>query len=153
MYGKKFRFSLSSVLRVRSHETDQAQKALAAALKKRMAQEKKVAEAASDIDRLQQGSVSLQTAVTAAWLRQADGLRLDAQRRLGLEEKRLKHCLREEQQARRDLVTRRSAEQALETLRDIEKQRFQQAEQYADNKRLEEQALDVFRRKNVADKS
>ncbi|MEZ4702887.1 MAG: hypothetical protein R2834_21320 [Rhodothermales bacterium] len=151
MAGKKFRFSLSSVLQVRTHETERAKKALAAAIARRVAQEKKVDDAMQALDTLHRDAARSDRPVTASTLRQTDGLRLDAQRRLKTEQQRLKHCLREEQQARRELVDRRSAEEALETLRDIEKHRFVQAENYADNKLLEEQALDAFRRKNASD--
>jgi flagellar FliJ protein len=151
MAGKKFRFSLSSVLRVRTHEAERAEQALAQVMQKRTTQERRVDEAMETLRRLQHEPASADQPVTAASLRRAEAHRLDAQRRLNAEEKRLRHVLREEQQARRELTNRRSAEQALVTLHDIEKQRFHQAEAQAENRQIEDQALDLFRRKNAAD--
>lgn len=149
MAGKKFRFSLSQVLQVRTHETDRARKALAAAIQQRITQEKRVDDASEALTRLQEDQAA-GTPLPATAFRQADGLRLDARRRLRAEQQRLRQCLREEQQARRELVNRHQAQEALVTLKNIEHQRFQQAEHHADLKRLEEQALDAFRRKNAS---
>lgn len=149
MAGKKFRFSLSQVLQVRTHETDRARKALAAAIQQRVAQEARV-DAASEALRRLQDEITAGGTLSASAFRQADGLRLDARRRLKTEQQRLRQCLREEQQARRELVNRHQAQEALVTLKDLELQRHQQAEHQADLKRLEEQALDAFRRKNAS---
>ncbi len=150
MAGKKFRFSLASVLNVRVHETERARRALAATITARVAQEQALEAARGELERLAHPEPDPHRAVAAGRLRQTDGLRRDAQRRIFAEQERLKERLREEREARQALVARRSAEKALETLRDLEKERFLQAEYYAENKRLEEQALDAYRRHHAA---
>ena len=146
MAGKKFRFPLASVLRLRAHETDEARLQLAQILRKRQAQETRVGDARHRLE-----SLSRQDrppgSLTPAVLRRQDGFRLDAQLALDRELSILSRICRQEEQARSHLLDRQRAEDTLEALRAEAQERHRKASQDAETDFLDEQALIGYSRK------
>ena len=145
MQGKKFRFSLASILQLRQHETERTKQDLA----KKMQDRRKVEEEVSNArDQLAELSPVIQTnqPLDLNSLRRMEALKEDARQSLLKAKERLRSLEAEEKQVRDDLLKKRSAEEALQTLHDKEKDSHLRDLESAENKRIEEQALDTYRR-------
>ena len=147
MAGKKFQFKLESVRQLREHAAQKAKRELAYSMKRRRAQEVRVKDAAERLKTAaaytipdgQQRAASFQRLETA---------RQTAHQALRDARKELAACQEEERQFRLTLRERQAELEAMETLRESAFQAHQQAEAMAESKRIEEQALDAFRRKD-----
>lgn len=151
MSGKKFRFSLASILKLRQHETEQKKQDLAKKMQDRKSQEQEVSNAreqlaniASDIEEKQAHSVKL--------LKRRQAFQDQARIALQKANERLEDLIQEEQQTRADLIQKKSAEEALQSLHDQEKASHIRGLETAENKQIEEQALESYRRKKQAHK-
>ena len=151
MPGKKFRFSLASILRLRQHETQRTQHDLAKKMQDRRAQEAQVEEAREHLAELAPG-VNNQTVKVSDLLR-SEALKEDARHLLKKASEQLEDLISREEHTRKDLIQKRSAEEALQTLHDQEKTRHIRDIESAENKQLEEQALDKYRRQKQSNKS
>jgi flagellar FliJ protein len=149
MKGKKFRFSLASILRLRQHETERTKQDLARKMQDRLAQEMEVSEAK---DQLTGGSAEIEDkqTVTVKFLRRREAQIEAARQVLHRANERLADMKFEEQQTRQDLIQKRSAEEALQTLHDQEKAHHLRGIENAEDKQLEEQALDIYRRQQLS---
>ena len=152
MSGKKFRFSLASILRLRQHETERTRYDLARAIKDRIAQEAQVVVARDHLADLSPG-VDQHKTVKVTDLRRAEALKEEARQMLQRASERLEDLMTHEQQTRDNLIQKRSAEEALQTLHDQEKTRHIRDIESAENKQIEEQALDKYRRQQQSSKS
>lgn len=140
MAGKKFRFPLANVLRLRHHETDAARLNLARILRTRQAQEARVSDARGRLEMLSRQDLPSGT-LTPAVLRRQDAFRLDAKQALDRELATLARIRREEEQARAQLLERQRAEESLKTLQAEARERHRKARQEAETSFLDEQAL------------
>ena len=151
MAGKKFRFSLDSVLRLREHETRQAREELAAILQQQQEQQARIEEAQRRLEAV------LRTMPTGAVgqraLRQFDHYRQDARQVCDEAAARLQHLSRLEEEARAQLMQKRSAEETLRHLYEEEAAQHQRDEAAAEMSFLDEQALtSYFRQRNAANR-
>ena len=148
MAGKKFRFSLDSVLRLREHETRQAREELSAILHQKQAQEACVEEARHRLDELLHATPT--GAVGQHRLRQFDAFRQAARQACSEAAARLAHLARLEEEARAQLMERRSAEETLRHLYEEEASRHRRDEDVAETSFLDEQALTSYYRQRKA---
>ena len=144
MAGTPFKFSLDRVLKVRRREAEGTQRVLARRQQDRKQQEARVAEARRRITALNKAT-RVGSTVGPLALRQDQAYRAEAQRVLGEAERALTHLQTLEDQARQDLLARRHAEEALNTLADQERTRHHKAQDAALTSLLDEQALTGFR--------
>ena len=152
MPGKKFRFSLASILRLRQHETERTRFDLAKKMQDRKAQEAEVLEARDQLAEINP-DIQTQQTVRVTDLRRVEALKQDARNMLHKANERLEDLMTQEQRTRSDLLQKRSAEEALQTLHDQEKTRHIRDIESAENKQIEEQALDKYRRQQQSNKS
>ena len=145
MQGKKFRFSLASILQLRQHETEKTKLDLAKKIQDRRQQEKEVSNARDVLADLSPAIKDKQP-VEIGVFRRLEAHKHDARQTLLRAQERLRNLEVEEQKTRQDLLKKRSAEEALQTLHDKEKDTHFREMNSAENKRIEEQALDNYRR-------
>ena len=151
MPGKKFRFSLDSVLKVRRHETERARQELSQALNTTQQQENRVLEAKAHLASTAASSPA-SGAVDPMALRRHAAHRADAQRALDRDSKRLERLRMAEAKARAALVKKRQAEEALQTLHDQEQAQHLQEHHAAETAFLDEQAIiSHYRNQQVPD--
>ncbi len=149
MYGKKFRFSLASILKLRKHETACTQKDLARKMQDRKAQEEEVSAAEEQLAHIAP-AVEKNGVIDIQFLRRLEAHKEDARMALIEARERLSVLQHEERQTRNHLLKKRSAEEALQTLHDKEKDHHFRGVEAAENKQLEEQALDNYRRQHLS---
>ena len=145
MQGKKFRFSLASILQLRQHETERTKLDLAKKMQDRKKQEEEVSNARDHLAELSPG-ISKNQSLEITSLRRMEALKEDARQSLIKAKERLRNLQAEEKKVRDDLLKRRSAQEVLQTLHDKEKDSHLRDLESAENKRIEEQALDNYRR-------
>ena len=150
MYGKKFHFSLAQVLRLRQHETERTKQDLAKKMQDRQAQEQEVSDAKDHLDDLLP-SIQVNQPIDINVLRRLEAHREDARDALLRAQERLKDLQIEEEKTRIDLLQKHSAEEILQTLHDKEKDHHLKELETAENKRIEEQALNKYRRQQLLD--
>lgn len=151
MSGKKFRFSLASILQLRQHQTEQKKQDLARKMQDRKSQEKQVSEARNHLaDITTQFKNS--TSFTINFLQRRVAFQEAAKEALNKASERLEDLKLEEQQTRADLIQKKSAEEALQSLHDQEKANHIRDLESAENKQIEEQALESYRRKKLSHK-
>jgi len=148
MAGKKFRFSLDSVLRLREHETRQAREELAAAMQEWQAQAQRVEEARLYLEDLLRAMPT--GSLDQRALRQFDLYRQAAQQAYADARARLDHLARREEEARAQLMERRSAEETLRHLYDQEAAQHRKDAELAETDFLDEQALTSYFRQRKA---
>ena len=148
MQGKKFRFSLASILRLRQHETECSKLDLAKKIQERQQQEQQVSVAR---DVLADLSPAIQTnqSVEIGMFRRMEAHKEDARQNLHKAQERLRNLEVEEQKTREDLLKKRSAEEALQTLHDREKDSHLRELATVEDKIIEEQALGNYRRQKL----
>lgn len=145
MSGKKFHFSLDSVLTVRRHQAAKAEQAVAAALQARQSEEARLAEAEARLARLD-------APAPGGALAPADFQRLAAHRHEAMQartgvRRTLDAAQRREASARRALTDARRPEEALTTLRDGEWDAFRLAALRAEDAVLDEFATGAHARR------
>lgn len=144
MSRKKFVFSLDRVLRLRHHETEQAQQALHAATSARTAQEQHVADAAK---RLQQTRAAGPSGPLEPWrLRQHDAHCRALQQAHDQARRELVRLLEAEATARRRVHEKHQAEESLVVLRDAQAAEHRKAAAEHELKFLDEQAITGYHR-------
>ena len=148
MPGKKFRFSLESVLSLRKHETEQARQALGTALTDRKNQEEAVQQAHLTMMEMAREVPATGTTHPAS-LRRFDTHRHAAQRRHEEACHRLAKLRASEAQARKAVRNRHGAEASLERLRDKEHAEHRQTQEGAAQAFLDEQATSRFHRRGI----
>lgn len=152
MSGKKFRFSLASVLRLRQHETRRTKQDLAKKMQDRRAQEQEVTEARDQLTGLSP-TINADKSVSVKLLRRREAHFEAARQVLQKATERLADLELEEQKTRKELLQKRSAEETLLTLQDQEKEHHIRGIENAENKQIEEQALDNYRRQQLSNKT
>ena len=152
MPGKRFVFSLESVLKLRTHETEQARLALTTAARKRAKQEERVRDLQRRLASLIDESAP-PGRVGPMELRRIDGFRRDAQRAYEAALDALRDLRRDERARREHLAACRQAEETLETLKEQEAARYRADVQKLENQQLDEQALAGFLRQQQASES
>lgn len=145
MSGKKFRFSLQSVLELREYETEQARHQLQATVQAREEQEQAVQRAEERLKEIRDeapdpGRVGLRT------LRQHDAFRQHAQQQLQQEQKRLRELEEQEAEARAAWIEHRQAEESLNTLHDKEQAQHQKDQSDAELAFIDEQSVMRYNR-------
>ncbi|SHL01589.1 flagellar export protein FliJ [Rhodothermus profundi] len=147
MPGKKFRFSLQSVLRLRQHQTEQAVEALIRLQQERQKLEKHIHAARQKLEQLQQQLAAQQSSVDPVWLRRQEAYWMKAQQQLRLLEQQLAQLQQQEAEARALVLERRQAEESLERLRERQYARHLEAEAAAERAWIDEQATGAYVRK------
>ena len=142
MAGKKFRFSLESVLKLRSHETERARQHLGRAVLERQQQEEHVRHMRHRLMTFS-GAVGLADPLT---LQREAAFRQDAQHRYDQARSQLAMRRRDEGQAREELQKKHQAEESLQILREKEEALHRKAQQEAEDAFLDEQAISGFLR-------
>lgn len=151
MSGKKFRFSLASILKLRQHQTEQKKQDLAKKMQDRKSQEREVTEAKELLADLS-NKVDEKKSFTVKFLKRREAFQDEARIALLKANERLEDLIQEEQQTRADLIEKKSAEEAIQSLHDQEKANHLRGIEDAENKQIEEQALENYRRKQLAHK-
>ncbi len=149
--SKKFRFKLASILKLRQHQTEQKKQDLAKKMKDRKSQEQQVSEAKELLSDLS-SKVDNKQAFTVKYLKRREAFQIEARHALDKANQRLEDLIQEEQQTRADLIQKKSAEEALQSLHDKEKADHIRGLESEENKQIEEQALENYRRKQLAHK-
>ena len=118
----------------------------------RKAQEAQVLEARDHLADIAP-NIDEQKTVRVTDLRRLEALKEEARLTLLKASERLEDLKIEEELVRHDLLQKRSAEEALQTLHDKERSRHVRDIETAENRQIEEQALDQYRRQQQASKS
>ena len=147
MPGKKFRFSLQSVLRLRRHQTEQAVEALTRLQQERRKLEEAIEAARQKLEQLQQELAARQTAVDPAQLRRQEAYWMKARQQLSRLEQQLARLQQQEAEARALVLERRQAEESLKRLRERQYARHLEAEAAAERAWIDEQATGAYIRK------
>jgi flagellar FliJ protein len=147
MSGKKFRFSLDSVLTVRRHAAAKAEQAVAAALQARRAEEARLAEAEERLTRLDAPAPG--AALAPADFQRLAGHRHDAMQARAAVRRTLDAARRRESAAHRALTDARRPEEALTTLRDGEWDAFRLAALRAEDAAIDEFATAAHARRRA----
>ena len=146
MPGKKFKFGLDKVLKLRHYQTEEARHALVAAVTERERQEALLEEAQRKLHEVLTSS-PMGVAVDPRSLKQHDSYRRDAQRAC-IEARRVLNAKeKQEQEARSQLVDRRREEEALLHLHDQQKLEHTRIMEAADLAFIDESAITGFLRK------
>ena len=143
MSGNKFRFSLQSVLDLRTYETEKARFFLAQAVAERREQEQALARAERRLRELNENAPNAEF-VDLRTLRQYDAFRQHARRMRDQARKRLDVLRQREDVARANWVEKRQAEESLQTLHDDEKRAHEKKTSDAEMAFLDEQAVMRF---------
>jgi len=140
MSEKTFRFSLATVLEVRTQATERAMQVLARAMHQREAQAATVATAEARLREARAaGPRSGRTGPEG--LRRSAAFRQHAHQRVTEARKTLQHLQQKEREARQALAKARHAEEALYELRDEEQAAHTKARRDAQQAFLDEQAV------------
>lgn len=145
MSGKKFRFSLQSVLTLRTYEAEQARQTLGRAAHARRDQEARI----EDLRQTAAERVPTRPAsgrLDPRQLRRDAAFRRDAERALDAARRHLGVLAAREQQARDALRRRHTAEASLQTLHDREQATHRDEQHAAEIDFLDEQAITGFHR-------
>ncbi len=140
MPGKKFRFSLQKVLELRRHETECARQALAKAESALEAREEELQQARHRLANRRPNVASGQT-LRPVTLRKEAAFREDARRAVADARRAVAAARERVTDARNQLQERQRAEEALDTLRDQEKDEHEQEQAKAETAFLDEQAI------------
>lgn len=148
MPGKKFRFSLQSVLRLRTHETEGARQVMLAAQQQVQAQEAAVQTARQQLDDVAQRRPS--GALAPGALTRHEAYRHQARQALDAAVRQLQQRKAEAERARLAFMEKRAAEEALRTLREEEETRHRQEVDAAEASFLDDQAVSRYYRQRKA---
>ncbi len=117
----------------------------------RKSQEKEVSTAREQLAEMS-SDIKEKQALTVKTLQRRQAFQDQARHALQKANERLDNLIQEEQQTRADLIQKKSAEEALQSLHDQEKANHIRGLETAENKQIEEQALESYRRKKLAHK-
>lgn len=148
MAGKKFHFSLSSVLRLRMHETECARQDLSSILRRREEQVESAELARRELDDIVQSRAG--GAIGQRELSRHEAFRSQAQKRLEEATRMLERLENMEHEARLRLIDRKAAEEALKQLRADEEVKFWKEHRADETKFLDEQAITSYQRQRRA---
>lgn len=148
MSGKKFQFSLASVLKLRMHETECARQELSKLIEQRDQQDHVAQQLRRDLLEVVQSRATGATGQRA--LSRHEAFRSQAQQRFDDAIRVLKHLNEKVNEARLRLVERKTAEEALKQLRDDERAKSLQEHKAAETQFLDEQAISSFQRQRRA---
>ncbi len=148
MAGKKFRFSLANVLRLRQYESEQARQELARRLQAREAQVQAVRAAEEALQALLTQPAATSVRGPQHFARQQSAWAA-AQRAIDAAHKVLAQRNTDVDQARAELQKRQRTEETLDTLREQEHARYKQEVFQAETAFLDEQAVLGFSRKTL----
>ncbi len=148
MPGKRFQFSLYSVLKLRMHETEGARQNLSDILRQRERQEAEANDARRELDEIVRSRA--RGATGQRELSRHEAFRNQAQQRLDEATRRLGNLKLREQDARIRLIERKAAEEALKQLRADEEAKFWKEHRSAETKFLDEQAISSYHRQRRA---
>lgn len=148
MRGKKFEFSLASVLKLRMHETECARQELAGIILERERQEGAVEQAERYLRDVVASRSTGSTGQRA--LSRHEAYRREALDRLEAAKQKLNHLVKLEKEARLELIQRKGAEEALKQLRSEEEETFWKDFRMEEAKFLDEQAISSFQRQRRA---
>ena len=148
MSGKKFRFSLESVLRLRKHETETARQDLALIRKQVHEQEAHV----SDTERYLKEVISSRTtgATGRHHLSRYEAYRREAQHHLDEARKRLARLKDLEHEARIAVMEKKGAEEAMEQLKEQERDKHWREHLAAETRILDDQAISSYQKHRMA---
>lgn len=149
MSGKKFRFSLESVRRLRRHETERAEQHLGQIVRARRKQEQRVAAARQHLDDLTRTATHEAPSANLHRLRQRDAYRQQARHTLRTERKTLNELKQREEEARAHLLEKRHAEERLQTLYEQEKAQHKKEMRDAEAAFMDDQAVMRHRHENL----
>jgi len=144
MKGKKFRFSLESVLKLRRYETERARQHFGQVVQARQEQEAvvlRMAQRLIDLPESDRGPVD------SATLQRHDAFRQDAQRQYDQACSELASCRQREGEARQRLRQKHGAEESMHRLHEREAIDHKKAQQDAEGAFLDEQAASGYFRK------
>ena len=147
MAGKKFRFSLDSVLKLRAHETEIAREAMGWAVRKRQEQELEVQKARQRLQEL--AKKRLYGAIDSMALRHHDAFRRDAQKIIEEAKQELLQAIQNEENARQIVVKKRREEESLQKLYEKEEMAHRKEMETAENQFLDEQAITSYCRQKL----
>lgn len=150
MAGRKFRFSLDPVLKLRQHEAEQAEQALAHALRLRQDREAHL-EAADALLRALPTEGAARKSETPADFRRFAATQNEAMRARKQASKALEAARHRERDARRALLAARRPEDALHTLRDQQEQTHRYEQQRVESNQLDDQATAAYCRQMRTD--
>lgn len=150
MGDKKFRFSLDSVLKLRSHEAECARRDLAEVRQKVEQQQQVVDEAHHDL----QSAVEARTTGSTGQpsLRRLEAYRQAAHDRVEKERRKLEQLKKREQEVRLLLMQRKGAEDTIRRLEEQERATFSKRMRSAETDQLDEQAISGYQRQRRAAK-
>lgn len=148
MPGKRFQFSLLSVLKLRMYETENARQELSSILRQRDQREAEAAHARRELDDIVRSRVSGSTAQRE--LSRHEAFRNQAQHRLDEANRLLEYLAIREHDARIRLIERKAAEEALKQLRENEEAEFWREQRSTEMKILDEQAISSYQRQRRA---
>lgn len=148
MSGKKFRFSLASVLKLRSHEAECARQDLVEIRKDIEEQKRVVADAEERLADV--ASRRAKGATGQRSLSRFDAFRQEAQDELQIARRTLAQLREREEECRLQLLERKGAEEAIRRLEEREKSSFWKAFRAAETQQLDEQAISGFQRQRRA---
>jgi flagellar FliJ protein len=148
MSGKKFHFSLNSVLKLRSHEAECARLDLAA-VRQDLRHQQEILEAAEEalrlaVDARRTGSTGQPSLARLEAFRQA------AHDRVRTERRKLDRLRDREEEARLILMMRKGAEETMRHLEDDERAFYWKKLRSAEAEQLDEQAITGFHRQRRA---
>lgn len=146
MPGKKFQFSLQSVLTLREHDAERAHQRLARAIRRRREQEARLEHLRQRVRDMTARAPGEGT-VAPMTLRAYEAHRMAAQRACEAARERLETLRAKEAEARATWIAKRQDEEALQTLHDEEKAAFVKEREEAETAFLDEQAVLSFSRK------
>ena len=146
MAGKKFRFSLESVLKLRRHETERARQHLGRTARERQEQEEHVRHMRH---RLMACSGAVARVVEPIALQRQAAFRQDARQRYEKARTELATRKQHEGQARETLQKKHGAEESLQILCEKEEALHKKEQQDAEGAFLDEQAISGFSRKRT----
>lgn len=149
MTGKRFKFDLENVLKLRRHETERARQMLVDAAMERERHESLLADSQRRLREIAMSAASHGT-VGSITFRQHDAFRRDAHRAFEQAARALKQKQQAEDEARKQLVEHRRAEEALQNLHDQKREAHLREQETVDLAFLDEQALSSFARKRLS---
>lgn len=146
MSGKKFRFSLQSVLDLREYKTEQTRHILQSVANERQQQEHTVERARERLDELRAhtpdpGRVDLRT------LRQYDAFRQHARQTLEAQRQKLEELRQKEEKVRSQWMEHRQAEESLQNLHDKEQDQHRKDQSDAELAFIDEQSVMRYNRR------
>ena len=147
MAGKKFRFSLETVLKLRRHETERARQHLGRTARERREQEEHVRHMQHRL--MTFAGVAVARVVDSISLQRKDAFRKDARQRYEKARTELATRKQYEGQARETLQKKHGAAESLQILCEKEEALHKKEQQDAEGAFLDEQAISGFSRKRT----